>query len=80
NWPANRRNGDDTLYRNSIHAYEIFQCSHGPAHVLLANGRINRRPKNYWYTFADGDRVLFVMDCRTERVLTGSDTRMIGVA
>ena len=80
NWPANRSNGDETLYRNAMHAYEIFQCSHGPAHDLLANGRINRRPKNYWYTFADGDTDWFVMDCRTERVLTGTDTRMIGVA
>ena len=79
NWPANRSGDDDNLYRNAIHAYEVFQCSHGPAHDLLAQGSINRRLKNYWYTFADGDTDWFVMDCRTERVLKGSDTRMIGV-
>jgi len=79
NWPSNRDSDDDELYRNAIKAYEIFQCSHGPSHDLLADGRIDRTLKKYWYTFADGDTDWFVMDCRTERVLSGSDKRMIGV-
>ena len=79
NWPANRSHQDDELYSNAIRAYETFQCSHGPAHDLLTDGRINRSVNKYWYTFADGDTDWFVMDCRTERVLTGTDRRMIGV-
>lgn len=79
NWPAKRGSDDVNLYRNAMHAYEVFQCSHGPVHSLGADGRIDRNLKKYWYTFADGDTDWFVMDCRTERVLTGTDTRMIGV-
>jgi len=79
NWPSNRSDTDAPLYRNAIRAYENFQCSHSPAHKLLADGRIDRSVNQYWYTFADGDTDWFVLDCRTERVLTGADRRMIGV-
>ena len=80
NWPSKRDHDDDELYRNAIQAYETFQSSNSPALGLLANGRINRDIKKYWYTFADGDTDWFVMDCRTERVLTRSGRAMIGVA
>ena len=79
NWPANRDTGDKTLYNNAMRAYEAYQCSHGPAHDLLPDGRINRNLSRYWYRFANADIDWFVMDCRTERTLTGRDKRMIGV-
>ena len=78
NWPANRGSGDQVLYNNAMTAYEIYQCSHGPAHDLLPNGRINRDLSRYWYWFADGDIDWFVMDCRTERILSGPSKNMIG--
>ena len=78
NWPANRGSGDQVLYNNAMSAYEIYQCSHGPAHDLLPNGRINRDLSRYWYWFADGDIDWFVMDCRTERILSGPSKNMIG--
>ena len=80
NWPANRSNGDTALYNNAMRAYEAYQCSHGPAHALQPDGRINRNLSRYWYMFANADIDWFVMDCRTERILAGRDKRMIGVA
>ena len=78
NWPANQDSTDRGLYNNAIRAYEIYQCSHGPAHDLLPNGRINRDLTRYWYWFAHGDIDWFVMDCRTERTLSGNAKSMIG--
>ena len=78
NWPANKGPGDITLYNNAMSAYEAYQCSHGPALDLLPDGRINRNLSRYWYSFANADIDWFVMDCRTERTLTGNDKRMIG--
>lgn len=78
NWPANQNNTDRKLYNNAMTAYEIYQCSHGPAHELRPDGRINRDLKHYWYSFGDGDIDWFVMDCRTERTLSGNAKSMIG--
>ena len=78
NWPANRGSDDRALYNNAMTAYEIYQCSHGPAHDLLPDGRINRDLRRYWYWFADGDIDWFVMDCRTERNLSANAKSMIG--
>ena len=78
NWPANQGRTDIRLYNNAMSAYEIYQCSHGPAHDLLPGGRINRDLRRYWYTFAHGDIDWFVMDCRTERTVSGSTKSMIG--
>ena len=79
NWPANQSSTDKALYQNAIRAYEIYQCSHGPALERLPDGHINRKASRYWYSFADGDSDWFVMDCRTQRTLKGSDKRMLGV-
>ena len=79
NWPSKQSNTDKHLYENAIRAYEIYQCSHGPGHALDSVGRLNRKLDHYWYTFADGNSDWFVMDCRTQRTLTGEDKRMLGV-
>ena len=79
NWPANQSSADKALYQNALRAYEIYQCSHGPALERLPDGKINRKVSRYWYSFADGDSDWFVTDCRTQRILSGSDKRMLGV-
>lgn len=77
NWPAKKTTGDDVLFNNAMRAYEIYQASHSPIHGLLPNGRIDRTPKHYWYSFADAATDWFVMDCRTQRTRTHTHTQMI---
>lgn len=78
NWPANQDRTDKQLYANAIRAYETYQCSHSPIHPLSPTGDINYQLDRYWYSFTNGDTDWFVMDCRTERTLSGSDNNMIG--
>ena len=77
NWPANQGRTDKQLYANAMRAYEIYQCSHSPIHDLSPTGHINRKPNQYWYSFANGDTEWFVMDCRTQRTPSGSDKNLI---
>lgn len=79
NWPANKKDSDEFLYRNAIAAYELYQASHSPAPVLLANGKVSENLERYWYQFADGDIEWFVTDSRTRRNLSASDRRILDV-
>ncbi len=79
NWPANKKDSDEFLYRNAIAAYELYQASHSPAPVLLANGKVSENLERYWYQFADGDIKWFVTDSRTRRNLSASDRRILDV-
>lgn len=78
NWPTKQDPYDKHLYANAIRAYETYQCSHSPTHQLTPAGDINYKLDQYWYAFSNGDTDWFVMDCRTERTLSGSDKSMIG--
>lgn len=80
NWPINKNTRDEHLYNNAIAAYELYQASHSPAHVLLENGELNQRLERYWYQFTDGDIEWFVTDSRTRRNLSASDRRILDEA
>ncbi|VVN85667.1 alkaline phosphatase D family protein [Pseudomonas fluorescens] len=77
NWPAKANRLDESLFRNAMNAYEIYQCSHSPAHTLLTSGQIDRTIKRYWYQFTDGDSEWFVLDTRTGRNLSAQDRRIL---
>lgn len=77
NWPAKATSRDQSLFDNAIRAYELYQCSHSPAHALLPSGQLERSPPHYWYQFADGDIEWFVLDTRTRRTLCEQDRRML---
>ncbi|WP_028624000.1 alkaline phosphatase D family protein [Pseudomonas sp. Ant30-3] len=77
NWPANKNDNDEFLYRNAIAAYELYQASHSPVPVLLANGKVSEKLERYWYQFADGDIEWFVTDSRTRRNLSADDRRIL---
>jgi alkaline phosphatase D len=77
NWPANKSNADDYLYKNAIAAYELYQASHSPTHELLANGKVSKRLEKYWYQFSEGDIGWFVTDSRTRRNLSANDRRIL---
>ena len=79
NWPANKNDSDEFLYRNAIAAYELYQASHSPAPGLLANGKVSEKLERYWYQFADGDIEWFVTDSRTRRNLSAGDRRILDV-
>ncbi|MTT53667.1 alkaline phosphatase family protein [Alcanivorax sp. VBW004] len=72
NWPAK---ADAELWTNkypaAIKAYQIYQASHSPAAPLNEAGTyLDRDPDKFWYTFSRGPADFFVMDVRTERVLS----------
>lgn len=77
NWPANADQSDDSLFRNAMEAYEIYQASHSPACALATNGQIDYSFKHYWYQFSDGDIEWFVTDSRTRRNLSLEDRRIL---
>ncbi|WP_224788313.1 alkaline phosphatase D family protein [Pseudomonas fluorescens] len=77
NWPAKASSNDQLLFSNAIRAYELYQCSHSPAHALLPSGRLERNIPHYWYQFADGDIEWFVLDTRTRRTLANADRRIL---
>lgn len=77
NWPAKASSSDQSLFNNAIRAYELYQCSHSPAHALLPSGQLERSIPHYWYQFADGDIEWFVLDTRTRRTLSKEDRRML---
>lgn len=77
NWPARASNNDQLLFNNAMRAYEVYQCSHGPAHPLLPSGQLERSISHYWYQFADGDIEWFVLDTRTRRTLSKADRRIL---
>jgi alkaline phosphatase D len=77
NWPANKSNADDYLYKNAIAAYELYQASHSPTYELLANGQVSKRLEKYWYQFSEGDIGWFVTDSRTRRNLSANDRRIL---
>jgi alkaline phosphatase D len=79
NWPANKKNGDEYLYKNAMAAYELYQASHSPAHELNALGQITHPLKRYWYQFDDGDIEWFVTDSRTRRSLSTTDRRILDI-
>lgn len=79
NWPANKNDNDEFLYKNAIAAYELYQASHSPAHALLADGKINVNLERYWYQFAHGDIEWFVTDSRTRRNLSADNRRILDV-
>ncbi|MCG8394280.1 MAG: alkaline phosphatase family protein [Pseudomonadales bacterium] len=72
NWPS----GADaelwtSKYPAAIKAYQIYQASHSPAAPLNQAGTyLDRDPDRFWYTFSRGPADFFVMDVRTERVLS----------
>ncbi|MCY1403676.1 Phospholipase D precursor [compost metagenome] len=74
NWPSKatpeKRNN---LYKNAMHAYTTYQCSHSPAFEADGSQAIYF-PGNYWYTFNHGDLDWFVLDVRTERDLQKKQT------
>lgn len=77
NWPAKASLEDQSLFNNAIRAYELYQCSHGPAHALLPSGQLEQSIAHYWYQFADGDIEWFVLDTRTRRTLSQADRRIL---
>ncbi|MFW0756586.1 alkaline phosphatase D family protein [Pseudomonas sp. H11T01] len=77
NWPAKASSNDQSLFNNAIRAYELYQCSHSPAHALLPSGQLDRNIPHYWYQFAHGDIEWFVLDTRTRRTLSKEDRRML---
>ena len=80
NWPAKATPQDRrTLLPHALHAYQIYQCSHGPVFPVV-DGRIDGMPAHFWYTFEDGCAQWFVMDARTERRIAPEVPRMIGDA
>ncbi|MGB1465025.1 MAG: alkaline phosphatase D family protein [Alcanivorax nanhaiticus] len=72
NWPARADAARWTSkYPAAIKAYQIYQASHSPASPLNAAGTyLDRDPDKFWYTFSRGPADFFVMDVRTERVLS----------
>lgn len=77
-WPAKATQKDKlTLYPKAIHAYQIYQCSHSPLFTADKDGRIEGTLQKFWYTFSDGCVEWFVMDCRTERILTKNLWQMV---
>ncbi|MFS2198303.1 alkaline phosphatase D family protein [Pseudomonas sp. Pseusp3] len=79
NWPANKSDADLALFNNAMHAYEIYQSSHSPAHTLSADGTLAKRPDHYWYKFSHGAVEWFVLDTRTQRNLAPEDRRILDV-
>jgi alkaline phosphatase D len=76
-WPANATMRDRLVrYPHAMHAYQIYQCSHGPILGTHA-GRLTGTPERFWYTFEDGCATWFVLDARTERNLDKDRRRMI---
>ncbi len=72
NWPA-RADADlwTSKYPAAIKAYQIYQASHSPAVPLNDAGtRLDRDPDALWYRFRWGCADFFMMDLRTERVLS----------
>jgi len=68
-WPREASPADFmSKYPNAIHAYEIYQASHGPA-LNFKDGRPQGPFEHYWYSFSSGCADFFVMDSRTERLL-----------
>ncbi|MCK0152145.1 alkaline phosphatase family protein [Alcanivorax sp. S6407] len=72
NWPARADAARWTSkYPAAIKAYQIYQASHSPAAPLNQAGTwLDRDPDRFWYTFSRGPADFFVMDVRTERVLS----------
>lgn len=72
NWPARADAARWTnKYPAAIKAYQIYQASHSPAAPLNSAGTyLDRDPDRFWYTFSRGPADFFVMDVRTERVLS----------
>lgn len=78
NWPSKATDRDRiTLYPHAIHAYQIYQCSHSPLFDKVVDGRIDGTLSHFWYKFSDGCSDWFVMDTRTERILSESGNRLI---
>lgn len=78
NWPLNAETSDQTLFRNAMAAYEIYQTSHSPTCSLTTNGQVdNSSMKHYWYQFSDGDIEWFVTDSRTRRNLSSENRRIL---
>lgn len=78
NWPAKATTQDKiTLYPHAIHAYQIYQCSHGPLFPATSDGRIEGTLAHFWYQFVDGCAEWFVMDVRTERVPLGAGRQLV---
>lgn len=72
NWPARADASRWTSkYPAAIKAYQIYQASHSPAAPLNRAGTwLDRDPDKFWYCFSRGPADFFVMDVRTERVLS----------
>lgn len=78
NWPSRATDQDRvTLYPHAIHAYQIYQCSHSPLFSTDKQGRIDGTLSHFWYQFSDGCADWFVMDSRTERILSTSVDKMV---
>jgi alkaline phosphatase D len=77
NWPANKSDADEYLYKNAMAAYELYQASHSPAHELNCRGEVIHPLKRYWYQFTNGDIEWFVTDSRTRRNLTAGERRIL---
>lgn len=78
NWPSHADPADETLFRNAMAAYEIYQASHSPACSLTTNGQVEHSSlKHYWYQFSDGDIEWFVTDSRTRRHLSSDNRRVL---
>src|SRR5262249_44741559 len=76
NWPSNADDEDwVTRYPAAIHAYQIYQVSHGPVLQLDHDNRLTGTPEVFWYTFQDGCCDWFVMDCRNERIWSTDATK-----
>lgn len=72
NWPA-RADADlwTSKYPAAMKAYQIYQASHSPAVPLNQEGsRLARDPDTLWYSYRWGCADFFLMDLRTERVLS----------
>lgn len=78
NWPMRADvPGKIKKFRAAFHAYQVYQASHSPL-FEVEEGRITGVPNKLWYEFSNGPCDFFVMDTRTERVLNGQPSQMIG--
>lgn len=69
NWPAKATEKDHkTLFPVAMHSYQAYQLSHSP-NIPISRGRLSGTPRKHWYHYSDGCCDVFVLDCRTERML-----------
>ena len=77
NWPAKASEKDmKTLFPVAMHSYQAYQLSHSP-NIPIRGGQLRGTPHKHWYRYSDGCCDVFVLDTRTERLLTIANPEII---